>query len=94
MMAVAEEQLWFSSGERDGVEIAIFPISIAKPVGKTENRLVPPKGKELHQIPDVYKRQRILCTMSIVHWHQMALKTPGSPKLEVLNLIRTFKVLA
>ena len=32
--------------------------------------------------------------MSIVHWHQMALKTPGSPKLEVLNLIRTFKVLA
>lgn len=51
VMAVAEEQLWFSSGERDGVEIAIFPISIAKPVGKTENRLCPPKGKELHQIP-------------------------------------------
>ena len=55
MMAVAEEQLWFSSGERDGVEIAIFPISIAKPVGKTENRLVPPKGKELHQIPVLFQ---------------------------------------
>ena len=62
MMAVAEEQLWFSSGERDGVEIAIFPISIAKPVGKTENRLVPPKGKELHQIPVLFQEAPGLST--------------------------------